>query len=295
MDISNIEASEEVYAERESFADDERQQIEINLLLEGIYQMYGYDFRGYVRSSLRRRILNRMKAERLPTITALLERVLHEDGVLERLLNDLSIRMTEMFRDPSFFAAFRKQVVPLLRGLPEIRIWHAGCATGEEVYSMAILMHEVGLGEKTKIYGTDMNEKAIAAAKKGAFALKQMQQYTKNYLEAGGSKAFSEYYTTDHQFAYFHPNLSENVMFAQHNLVTDGSFNEFHVILCRNVLIYFDQELQQHVHRLMHNSLSDGGFLGLGSKESILFAPDRVHYEDFIPQEKVYRKQAVQK
>ncbi|MEC2133246.1 protein-glutamate O-methyltransferase CheR [Brevibacillus centrosporus] len=295
MDISIIEASEEVYADRESFADDERQQIEINLLLEGIYQMYGYDFRGYVRSSLRRRILNRMKAERLPTITALLEKVLHEEGVLERLLNDLSIRMTEMFRDPSFFAAFRKQVVPLLRGLPEIRIWHAGCATGEEVYSMAILMHEEGLDEKTRIYGTDMNEKAIAAAKKGAFALKQMQQYTKNYLEAGGSKAFSEYYTTDHQYAYFHPDLGENMMFAQHNLVTDGSFNEFHVILCRNVLIYFDQDLQQHVHRLMHNSLSDGGFLGLGSKESILFAPDRVYYEDFIPQEKVYRKQAVQK
>jgi chemotaxis protein methyltransferase CheR len=160
---------------------------------------------------------------------------------------------------------------------------------------MAILMHEEGIGEKTRIYGTDMNEKAIAAAKKGAFALKQMQQYTKNYLEAGGSKAFSEYYTTDHQYAYFHPDLSENMMFAQHNLVTDGSFNEFHVILCRNVLIYFEQELQQHVHRLMHNSLSDGGFLGLGSKESILFAPDRVYYEDFIPQAKVYRKQAVQK
>lgn len=295
MNSPLTDPADEAYAELENLAHDELQQIEINLLLEGIYQMYGYDFRGYVRASLRRRILNRMKAERLPTITALLEKVLHEQEFLERLLNDLSIRMTEMFRDPSFFISFRNQVVPLLRGLPEIRIWHAGCATGEEVYSMAILMQEEGLAEKTKIYGTDMNERAIVSAQKGAFPLKQMQQYTKNYLEAGGTKAFSEYYETDHQFAYFRPVMSENLMFAQHNLVTDGSFNEFHVILCRNVLIYFDQELQQHVHRLMHSSLSDGGFLGLGSKESILFAPDHLHYDDFVPNEKIYRKQAVKR
>lgn len=281
------------FTEIEEVEVNELQEIEINLLLEGLYQMYGYDFRGYVRASLTRRILNRMKAERLPSITALLEKVLHDKGYLERLLNDLSIRMTEMYRDPSFFAAFRTQVVPLLKNLPEIRIWHAGCATGEEVYSMAILMMEEGLADKTKIYATDMNEKALLAAQKGAFPLKKMQQYTKNYLKAGGKKAFSEYYTTDHQFAYFFPILEENLFFAQHNLVTDGSFNEFHVILCRNVMIYFDNQLQQQVHSLMHNSLADGGFIGLGNKESILFMPKGMQYQEFIPHEKIYRKVAM--
>ncbi|MFK9091502.1 CheR family methyltransferase [Bacillus salipaludis] len=276
--------------EKEAPALNELQEIEINLLLEGLYQKYGYDFRGYVRASLSRRVLNRMKAECLPTITALLEKVLHEQGYLERLLNDLSIRMTEMYRDPDFFAAFRTDVVPLLRELPEIRIWHAGCATGEEVYSMAILMREEGLADRTTIYATDMNEKALTTAQKGAFPLKKMQQYTKNYLKAGGKKAFSEYYTTDHQFAYFHPSLDENLIFAQHNLVTDGSFNEFHVILCRNVLIYFDNDLQQQVHRLIYNSLADGGFIGLGSKESILFMPKGMQYKEFHPYERIYRK-----
>jgi chemotaxis methyl-accepting protein methylase len=268
----------------------ELQKIEIKLLLEGLYQMYGYDFRSYVRGSIGRRILNRMKAERLPTITALLEKVLHEPGVLERLLNDFSIRMTEMYRDPSFFAAFRNEVVPLLRELPEIRIWHAGCATGEEVYSMAILLQEEGLWEKTRIYATDMNEKALIAAQKGAFPLKKMQQYTKNYLKAGGKMAFSEYYTTDHQFAYFSSSLNENLIFAQHNLVSDSSFNEFHVILCRNVMIYFDNTLQQQVHGLFYDSLADGGFIGLGSKESILSMPKDMKYGEFNSTEKIYRK-----
>jgi len=288
--LNNIKPSSDFVTSSEAVALNELQEIEINLLLEGLYQNYGYDFRGYVRASLCRRVLNRMKAERLPTITALLEKVLHEQGYLERLLNDLSIRMTEMYRDPAFFAAFRHDVVPVLRELPEIRIWHAGCATGEEVYSMAILMCEEGLADKTTIYATDMNEKALTAAQKGAFPLKKMQQYTKNYLKAGGRKAFSEYYSTDHQFAYFHPILVENLIFAQHNLVTDGSFNEFHVILCRNVMIYFDNDLQQQVHRLMYNSLADGGFIGLGSKESILFMPKGMEYKEFHPHERIYRK-----
>lgn len=276
--------------EAEQITPNEVQKIEINLLLEGLYQVFGYDFRGYVRSSLSRRILYRMKVERLPTITALLEKVLHEQGFLEKLLNDLSIRMTEMYRDPSFFAAFRNEVVPMLRDLPEIRIWHAGCATGEEVYSTAIVMLEEGLLEKTKIYATDMNEKALSAAKKGAFPLKKMQQYTKNYLQAGGKKAFSEYYTTDHQFAYFYPILNENLIFAQHNLVTDSSFNEFHMIFCRNVMIYFDKDLQQQVYGLFHNSLADRGFIGLGNKESILCMPKGMKYEDYNSHERIYRK-----
>ncbi len=280
----------EFVTETDAIVPTELQEVEIQLLLEGLYQMYGYDFRGYVRGSIGRRIINRMRAERLPTITALLEKVLHEEGYLERLLNDLSIRMTEMYRDPSFFAAFRNEVVPKLRDLPEIRIWHAGCATGEEVYSMAILMMEEDLWERTKIYATDMNEKALTAAQKGAFPLKKMQQYTKNYLKAGGNKAFSEYYTADHQFAYFSPILNDNLTFAQHNLVTDSSFNEFHVILCRNVMIYFDAALQQKVHRLFYDSLAEGGFIGLGSKESILSMPRGIEYEEFNSSEKIYRK-----
>ncbi|OCT16090.1 chemotaxis protein CheR [Paenibacillus pectinilyticus] len=279
-------------SEFEELPIDERQNVEINLFLEGLYQMYGFDFRHYVRSSLRRRILNRMKMEKLPTVTALLEKVLHEPRFVDKLLGDLSIRVTEMFRDPSFFSAFRTQVVPELRAHSEIRIWHAGCATGEEVYAMAILMQEEGLAEKTKIYATDMNEKAIETAQRGAFPLKQMQTYTKNYLESGGTKAFSEYYTTDHQYAYFQPMMKDNMMFAQHNLVTDGSFNEFHVILCRNVMIYFDQQLQQQVHCLFHSSLTPRGFLGLGKKEYILHMPEGLQYDEFIPQERIYRKKA---
>jgi chemotaxis methyl-accepting protein methylase len=282
--------TKEIVSEINPLEPNELQEIEIKLLLEGLYQMYGYDFRSYVRGSIGRRILYRMKAERLPTITALLEKVLHEPGVLERLLNDFSIRMTEMYRDPSFFAAFRNEVVPLLRDLPEVRIWHAGCATGEEVYSMAILLQEEGILEKTRIYATDMNEKALMAAQKGAFPLKKMQQYTKNYLKAGGKMAFSEYYTTDHQFAYFSSSLNEKLTFAQHNLVSDSSFNEFHVILCRNVMIYFDNALQQQVHSLFYESLAHGGFIGLGSKESILSMPKGMKYAEFNSTEKIYRK-----
>jgi chemotaxis methyl-accepting protein methylase len=284
--------SQDGWQELEELPNDERQNIEINLLLEGLYQMYGFDFRHYVRSSLRRRILNRMKMEKLPTISALLEKVLHEPHFVDKLLGDMSIRVTEMFRDPGFFSAFRTHVVPELREYPEIRIWHAGCATGEEAYAMAILMQEEGLAEKTKIYATDMNEEAIATAQRGAFPLKQMQLYTTNYLESGGAKAFSEYYTTDHQYAYFKPELKEHMMFAQHNLVTDGSFNEFHVILCRNVMIYFDQKLQQQVHSLFYSSLTPYGYLGLGKKEYILYVPEGVHYDDFVPQERIYRKKS---
>ncbi|WP_127588576.1 CheR family methyltransferase [Paenibacillus koleovorans] len=269
---------------------DELTNMEIDLLLEGLYRWYGFDFRQYVRASLRRRVLNRMRLDRIPTVTALLNLVLHEPGYVDRLLGDFSIKVTEMFRDPSFFRAFRYNVVPQLRHLSEIRIWHAGCATGEEVYSMAILLQEEGLADRTKLYATDMNEKAIEAAKRGAYPLKQMQTFTKNYLDSGGTNSFSEYYTTDHKQAYFDASLREHVMFAQHNLVTDGSFNEFHVILCRNVLIYFDAALQSQVHNLFHGSLSTGGFLGLGSKESILLLHHASVYEEFVPTERIYRK-----
>ncbi|MGO4547902.1 protein-glutamate O-methyltransferase CheR [Paenibacillus sp. 2TAB23] len=267
----------------------ELEQIEIGLLLDGIYQVYGFDFRNYLRSSLRRRIQHRMNLEGLSTITSLLEKVLHVPGFIEKLQNDFSIKVTEMFRDPSFFSAFRSQVVPFLRDLPEIRIWHAGCATGEEVYSMAILLLEEGLLEKTKIYATDMNEQVIQSAKTGKFPLKRMQTFTKNYLQAGGSKEFSSYYTTDAEHAMFHASIKQNMMFAQHNLATDRSFNEFHVILCRNVLIYFDSQLQSRVHDLFFESLSAQGFLALGNMESII-SLHKSQYEDINTSERIFRK-----
>lgn len=267
-----------------------REEIEIELLLEGIFKISGFDFRDYMRSSIGRRIRNRMKLERVPTITRMLEKSLYEPEFLSQLLNDFSINVTEMFRDPSFFKAFREKVVPLLKGQPEIRIWHAGCSTGEEVFSMAILLEEEGLSEKTHIYATDMNERVLNQAKQGTFLLSKMQNYTKNYLLAGGKKAFSEYYTTDEKYAYFHPRLLENISFAQHNLVTDHSFNEFHVIVCRNVLIYFTLPLQDQVHELFHSSLSNGGFLGLGDKEALKFTSVAYKYQEFEQAEKIYRK-----
>jgi chemotaxis protein methyltransferase CheR len=279
----------EVFINEDAITQDELERIEINLLLEGIYSIYGFDFRNYLRSSLRRRIYHRLNLEGLPTITSLLEKVLHEPKFIDKLLNDFSIKVTEMFRDPSFFATFRNDVIPVLRELPEIRIWHAGCATGEEVYSMAILLHEEGLLDKAKIYATDMNEHVIESAKEGKFPLKRMQSFTKNYLQAGGTKEFSSYYTTNHEHARFHSYIKENMMFAQHNLATDRSFNEFHVILCRNVLIYFDSELQNHVHQLFFESLALEGFLALGNMESLL-TPHKNKYMDFNAPERIFRK-----
>ncbi|MEK3883397.1 protein-glutamate O-methyltransferase CheR [Paenibacillus sp. PL2-23] len=265
------------------------EELEIDLLLEAIYRVRGYDFRKYLRSSLRRRIRNRMGQDKLRTISALQEKLLHEEGYIEKLLEDFSIKVTEMFRDPTFFLAFRENVVPELRKLKELRIWHAGCATGEEVYSMAILLQEEGLLERATLYATDMSPEAIAQAKEGKFPLKRMQSYTRNYLQAGGTQEFSAYYTTDHSHAYFHADMKRHMMFAQHNLATDGSFNEFHVILCRNVLIYFDTNLQARVHSVLCDSLSSDGFLALGSKESLL-SPLKANFREYMPEERIFRK-----
>ncbi len=264
--------------------------LEIDLLLEAIYRLSGYDFRQYNRSSISRRIFNRMRINSIPTISRVQEKVIHDQAFLEQLLNDFSINVTEMFRNPSFFKAFREKVIPTLREYQEIRIWHAGCATGEEVYSMAILLQEEGLIDKAVIYATDMNEQVLEKAKKGIFPIHKMQAYTKNYMLAGGAHAFSEYYKTDYQYAYFHSTLLKNIIFAQHNLVTDQSFNEFHVILCRNVLIYFSPQLQSQVHHLFYESLSDKGFLCLGDKETLRFEEVISNYREFIGNERIYQK-----
>jgi chemotaxis protein methyltransferase CheR len=268
----------------------ELEQIEIELLLEGIYQHYGFDFRSYAYASIRRRLWKRIEAEGLSTISALQDRVLHDSDLMERLLLDLSINVTAMFRDPGFYRVFRDVVVPTLRTYPFIRIWHAGCATGEEVYSMAILLEEEGLYERSRIYATDINEVVLQKAKSGIFPIERMQEYTENYIAAGGKRSFSDYYIAKYDGALFNPGLTKNVVFSQHNLVTDRSFSEFNVILCRNVLIYFDKTLQARVLTLFYDSLAMFGVLSLGSKESLRFSPYEECYEQINGREKVYRK-----
>ncbi len=268
----------------------EVEEIELDLLLEGVYRRYGYDFRRYAPASLKRRLHRRMDEEGLRTVTALTERVLHEPAAMERLLLDLSVNVTAMFRDPPFYAALREHVVPLLRTYPFTRIWVAGCSTGEEVYSLAILLAEEGLHESARIYATDINDGVLARASRGVFPLDKMREYTRNYLQAGGSRAFSDYYVAAYDGARFSRSLVDNVVFAQHNLASDGSFNEFNLVLCRNVMIYFDKDLQDRVHRLFYDSLGHLGVLALGRRESIRFSPHEESFEVLDAGERLYRK-----
>jgi len=268
----------------------ELEDIEIALLLEGMYRYYGFDFREYSPASLKRRILERMRAEKIETVSHYQDRVLHDAACMERLLLGLSVHVTSMFRDPDFYLTFRKKVVPMLKTYPTVRLWHAGCSTGEEVYSMAILLQEEGLYRKSLIYATDISHQVLREAKEGIFTLAAMQEYTSNYMKAGGKREFSDYYTAQYDNVIFHPSLKSNVVFAEHNLATDGSFNEFHVILCRNVMIYFNKTLQKRVHNLIYESLSNLGILGLGNKESMRFSPREEFYEELDSRDKLYRK-----
>lgn len=266
------------------------EKIEINLLLQGLFAWYGYDYTSYAFNYLRRRIWHRVHAERLSSISGLQEKILHDPACLKRLISDFSINVTEMFRDPLFFWNFREKVIPLLRTYPIIRIWHAGCSSGEEVYSMAILLYEEGIYEKSKIYATDINTDVLKAAKSGVFPLDNMRKYTNNYIKSGGKKAFSDYYHSENNKVKFHSFLSKNVVFAKHNLVTDGSFNEFNVILCRNVLIYFSKPLQETVHDLFYQSLAIFGIIGLGDKETLTYTKRSDCYESVADNQKLYRK-----
>ena len=268
----------------------ETETLELQLLLEGVYRQYGFDFREYAPASLKRRVWRRVQGENAGSITGLLERVLHDPDVMERLLLDLSINVTAMFRDPTFYAAFRERVVPVLRTYPFTRIWVAGCSTGEEVYSLSILLHEEELYDRTRIYATDINETVLERARQGVFPLEKMKEYTENYIRAGGKRSFSEYYLAKYEGALFDRTLTENVVWAPHNLVQDRSFNTFNVILCRNVMIYFDRALQTRVHQLFYDSLDHLGILALGHKESIRFTGHESAYEDLNTAEKLYRK-----
>jgi chemotaxis protein methyltransferase CheR len=266
------------------------EDIELRLLLEGIHEQYGFDYRKYALTSLKRRIGHFLKTERLESISILQDRVLHDPDVMQRLLYSMSVNVSAIFRDPEFFLAFRTDVVPMLRTYPFVRIWLAGVSMGEEVYSMAILLKEEGLYDRCRIYATDVNEEILKRAKQGIYPLDMMQEYTSNYLRSGGTQSFSQYYTAAYDRAIFNSALRENVVFAVHNLATDSSFNEFHVILCRNVMIYFNNELQAEVHRLLYQSLATFGILGLGSKESLRFSPAENSYEEFNRQAKLYRR-----
>ena len=266
------------------------EQIELELLLEGIHRRYGFDFRQYAPASLRRRVRRRMGGEKVKTISALQNLLLHDPAVMERLLLDLSVNVTSMFRDPTFFVAFREKVVPVLRTYPFSRLWVAGCSTGEEVYSLAILLAEAGLSDRVRIYATDINQMVVERAKRGVFPLDRMREYTQNYIRAGGSRSFSEYYVARYDGARFSQGLVDGVVFAQHNLASDAVFNEFNVVTCRNVMIYFAPPLQERVHRLFYESLTMFGVLALGQKETIRFSPHGPSFEELDSEERLFKK-----
>jgi chemotaxis protein methyltransferase CheR len=268
------------------------EDIELELLLEGVFRHYGFDFRNYAVSSLKRRVWNFLQTEQIATISQLQDRVLHDSQWLERFLFALAVNVSAMFRDPHFYLTFRKEVVPVLKTYPFIRIWLAGVSMGEEVYSLAILLKEEGIYDRCRIYATDMNDAILKKAKEGIYPLDLMQAYTSNYIKAGGTQSFSRYYTAAYDRAIFTSALRENVVFAQHNLASDGSFNEFNVILCRNVMIYFNKDLQAHVHELLFQSLTMFGILGLGAKETIRFSPHEQAYEEIDSTAKLYRRVA---
>lgn len=270
--------------------DDQIKKIELSLLLEAVYQRYGYDFRNYASSSLQRRITYSMNAENVHSISELQGRILYNREAMHRFIQDLSINVTEMFRDPEFFSSIREKVIPSLRNKQKIRIWHAGCSSGEEVYSMAILLYEVGLYDKAILYGTDMNEQIVKKASEGKYPFTKMRQYTKNYLLAGGVKEFSNYYVSNGNATYIQDFLKENIVFSTHNLVTDFSFNEFDLILCRNVLIYFDRQLKKRVYELFHESLSAEGYVCFGMKEQLVSSYGTTLFQQFDPSTNIYTK-----
>jgi chemotaxis protein methyltransferase CheR len=265
-------------------------EIELRLLIEAIYLKYSYDFRDYSGASIKRRVNHALLQFDCKTISALQERVLHDSSAFLQLLQFLTIPVSEMFRDPTHFLAIRQEVVPLLKTYPSIKIWIAGCSTGEEVYSMAILLREEGLLERTIIYATDINPRSLEKAKQGIFALGNIRAYTENYQKAGGQRAFSDYYTAAYDFAIFDKNLRENVTFADHSLATDSVFSETQLISCRNVLIYFNKKLQDRAFGLFHDSLCHRGFLVLGSKETLDFSAYSNDFEALVKQERIYRK-----
>jgi chemotaxis protein methyltransferase CheR len=264
--------------------------IELNLLLEAVYQKYQHDFRHYARSSLRRRIRQALERFDCPTVSRLQERVLHEPEVFAQMLQYFTVQVSEMFRDPAYFLALRRQVLPMLSTYPSIRIWVAGCSTGEEVWSLAIMLAEEGLLERTILYATDINPEALKAAEAGIYGIERVAAFSQAYLEAGGTRSLSDYYTAGEHGVLFDRALRRNAVFADHSLATDSVFSEVHLVSCRNVLIYFDRELQERALGLFHEALIHRGFLGLGSRETLRFSSHASQFAAFCAAERIYQR-----
>jgi chemotaxis protein methyltransferase CheR len=278
-------------AMKETLATEKVEDIEIRLLLEALYSKYHYDFRNYAMASVKRRLRQAREQLGFDTLSALQESLLHESSVLPRLLGYLTVQVSEMFRDPSYFRAIREKVVPHLRTYPSLKIWVAGCSSGEELYSFVILFREEGLEQRTLFYATDINQEALTQAEAGIFGLDRMQLFTENHRKSGGRSSLSDYYSAAYGRASFDKTLRQNVLFSDHSLVTDAVFSEMHLISCRNVLIYFDRGLQDRALGLFKESLARKGFLGLGTKESLRFSNHADAFSDFVREEKIYQRQ----
>jgi chemotaxis protein methyltransferase CheR len=268
------------------------EDIEIRLLLEALYQRYHYDFRHYARASIKRRLIQAREQLGFSSISAMQDSVLHDPSALPRLLGYLTVQVSEMFRDPAYFRALREKVIPHLRTYPSLKIWIAGCSSGEELYSLAILFREEGLDQRTLFYATDINPDALHAAEAGVYSLERVRKFTENHQKSGAKSSLSDYYTANYGRAVFDKALRSRVVFSDHSLVTDAVFAEMHLISCRNVLIYFDRALQDRAIGLFRDSLARKGFLGLGSKESLRFSEHAAAFADFDREEKIYQRLA---
>jgi chemotaxis protein methyltransferase CheR len=266
------------------------ESIELRLLVEAIYQRYHYDFRGYSEASLKRRLVQARDRFGCENFSGLQERVLHDPTMLSQLLGYLTVQVSEMFRDPAFFLTLRKEVIPHLLTYPSLKVWVAGCSSGEELYSLAILFREEGLETRTIFYATDINVEALRKAEAGVYALDRIAQFTENHRQAGGRSSLSDYYTAAYGNAVFDKTLRQRVVFSDHSLASDAVFAEVHLICCRNVLIYFDRELQDRAIGLFKDSLVRRGFLGLGAKESLHFSAHRNAFTEFVRDERIYRR-----
>ncbi|MDQ1062345.1 chemotaxis protein methyltransferase CheR [Stenotrophomonas sp. SORGH_AS282] len=266
--------------------------LELRLLLEAVYQRYHYDFRDYALASLRRRMRHAMARFECDNMGTLQHRLLHEPETFALAMQYFTVQVSEMFRDPAYFRMLREHAIPVLRTYPSIKLWIAGCSTGEEVWSLAILLQEEGLLDRAIIYATDINPDALEAAETGAFALDRMAQFSRNYLEAGGTGSLSDYYSSGYGSVVFDRRLKRNIVFADHSLATDTVFSEVHLVSCRNVLIYFQRALQDRAIGLFHEALVHRGFLGLGSKESLQFGEHADEFEACAREQRLYRKLA---
>jgi chemotaxis protein methyltransferase CheR len=266
------------------------EDIEIQLLLEALYQRYHYDFRHYARASIKRRLIQACGLLNFTSISTMQDGLLHDPSTLPRLLGYLTVQVSEMFRDPSYFRALREKVLPHLRTYPSLKVWIAGCSHGEELYSLAILFREEGLDQRTLFYATDINPEALHAAEAGVYPLERVRKFTENHQKSGAKASLSDYYTADYGRAVFDKTLRSRVVFSDHSLVTDAVFAEMHLISCRNVLIYFDRALQDRAIGLFRDSLARKGFLGLGSKESLRFSEHGDAFADFVREEKIYQR-----